>query len=150
MESSPVTAYRVWKQEFLDKINKHSVRHYPEDDPHDYNFKRRLLNAKKIPPSFIVPDKEGGYTVFSQNIKRRYWKYDRTRYHYSVYKTVFGYWICTCTDFSFFTPRPCKHVIAVVLFKHGLKRDDPNSIMARKIKFCLSDELRELEEVIET
>lgn len=144
---SPLSHAKLYKTEFLDKINERSARYYPSDDPHSYNFKRRFLKAKKIPASFVIEDEEGGYTVFSQNLHRRFWKYgDRTRYHYKVWRTKYHYWICTCTDFAFFAPRPCKHIIRVVLFLGGFNRED-NIKFKTIVSFCLSDEFRNLEGV---
>lgn len=146
---SPTTFSKVYKKEFLEKINEKSALYYPEADPNGYNFKRRFLKAKKIPASFVIEDEEGGYTVFSQNLKRRFNNmHDRTRYHYHVYKTRYGYWICTCTDFAFFNPRPCKHIIRTILYERGFREEHDARFQAR-IAFCLSDEIRNLEGVFD-
>ena len=142
--SSPKSKARVYKQEFLDKINEHSARYYSEENPNEYNFKRRFLKAKKIPASFVKEDEEGGYTVLAQSLHRRF----KPRYHYHVYKTGFGYWICTCVDFTYFMPRPCKHIIRTVLFEHGFNQEHDRKLEAR-VSLCFSDEFRNLECVID-
>jgi hypothetical protein len=146
MIHNPIMLGRVFRKEFLEKINKRSANYYPNDDPFAYNFKRRFRSARKIPASFIRRDAEGGYVVLSQSVKRRYWKYDRTRFHYNVYKTRFGYWICNCTDFSYHTPKPCKHIIRVILYKNGFTKDYTK--MSKRIQTIFEDEDNFLEDII--
>ena len=128
---NPITLHKIYKQEFLDKMNERAVNYYPMEDPYTYNFKRRFQRARKIPPSFIKKDNENGYIVLSEDFKRRNHRDNRTRYHYLVYKTRYGYWICTCQDFAFNIPRPCKHIIRVVLFEGGFDDDNDTGLSAR-------------------
>lgn len=131
MMHNPILLGRIFRKEFIEKINEKDSNYYPENDRFGYNFKRRFKSARKIPSSFVREDAEAGYIVLSQNLKRRYWKYDQTRFHYNVYKTKYGHWICTCTDFSYHTPKPCKHIIRVILYKYGFRED--NDKMGKRI-----------------
>ena len=128
---SPITLKKIYRQEFLDKINERAVDYYPSDSPYVYNFKRRFQKARKIPSAFIKKDSENGYIVLSTDFKRRFWKDNRTRYHYLVYKTRFGYWICTCQDYAFNIPKPCKHIMRVILFEQGFDNDDDSGLSSR-------------------
>lgn len=147
MIHNPIVLGKIFRKEFLEKINERKANYYPPDDNQfEYNFKRRFRSARKIPASFIKKDAEGGYIVLSQDVKRRYWKYDRTRFHYNVYKTRFGYWICTCTDFSYHVPKPCKHIIRAILYEKGFNQDFTK--MSRRIETIFEDEDHLLDDLI--
>jgi SWIM zinc finger len=147
---SPAIFRRKFKEEFLDKMNDKSVLESPKANPFEYNFKKRLQSARHIPKIFVKEDDEGGYTVFSSELKKRYWKHDRTRYHYHIFRTTYGQWLCTCQDFAFHNPKPCKHILRVILYKNGLdyiiKKDND---LRSSLDFCLSDELRNVEGVFD-
>lgn len=144
---SPTTLARKYKNDFIDKINEKSVNYYPGNDQQGYNFKRRFKSARKIPASFIKKDDEGGYIVLSSDFKRRFWKDNRTRYHYLVYKNRFNMYICTCTDFAFQTPRYCKHIIRVILFENGWNNDD-DSRLSRRVALVFEDKDKTLQSII--
>lgn len=144
---NPITLGKIYRSEFLAKMNDRATNYYPSEDPYTYNFKRRFQKARKIPASFIKKDNENGYIVLSNDFKRRYWKDNRTRYHYLVYKTRFGYWICTCQDFAFNIPRPCKHIIRVVLFERGFDNDD-DSRLSQRVAMIFEDKDGMLQSII--
>lgn len=144
---NPVTLSKIYRTEFIDKMNERGVNYYPSEDPYVYNFKRRFKAARKIPASFVKRDDEGGYIVLSTDFKRRFWKEDRERFHYLVYKSRFGFWICTCQDFAFNIPKPCKHVIRVVLYEHGFN-NDRNTILSRKVAMIFENKDHQLESII--
>lgn len=147
MVHNPIMLGRVFRKEFIEKINERKANYYSDDNQFEYNFKRRFKSARRIPASFIRKDTEGGYIVLSQDVKRRYWKADRTRFHYNVYKTRYGYWICTCTDFSYHTPRPCKHIIRVILYENGLNKDYTG--MSKSIESIFDNKDNFLEDIIQ-
>ena len=144
---NPVTLGKIYRNEFLAKMNDRGSNYYPSEDPYTYNFKRRFQSARRIPASFIREDGEHGYIVLSTDFKRRFWKDNRTRYHYLVYKTRFGYWICTCQDFAFNIPKPCKHIIRVVLFEGGFS-DDNDSRLAARVSMVFEDNDNTLQSII--
>lgn len=145
---NPITLQKIYKTEFLEKMNDRATNYYPSEDPYTYNFKRRFKAALKIPSSFVKEDNENGYIVLSSDFKRRFNKNgDRTRYHYLIYKTRFGYWICTCQDYSFNIPRPCKHIIRCVLYKSGWK-DDNHDKLSRRMALIFEDKDGMLQSII--
>lgn len=102
---------KEWSK-FVHQVIEATLEHTPEEKHEDmsgetYSFKNRWLRGRMIPSSFIHADMEGGYEVKSQR------RGDKTMY--SVFKTCFGKWICTCYDFSMHH-RPCKHGIKVALY----------------------------------
>lgn len=144
---NPSTLSKIYRTEFIDKMNARAVNYYPTEDPYTYNFKRRFKSARRIPAPFVKKDDENGYIVLSADFKRRYWKDNRTRYHYLVYKTIRGYWICTCSDFAFHIPKPCKHIIRVILYERGFNNDD-NTKLSRRMALIFEDKNKELSSII--
>ena len=144
---SPEVLAKIYKEQFLDKVNERAVNYYPIEDPYVYNFKRRLKSARKIPASFIKKDNENGYIVLSSDFKRRFNKDNRTRYHYLIYKTRFGYWICTCQDFAFNIPKPCKHIIRCILYKYGFDTDYDN--LSKRMALIFEDRDGVLQSIID-
>jgi len=144
---NPYTLAKIYKEQFVDKINDRAVNYFPSEDPYAYNFKRRFKAARRIPSSFVKEDEENGYIVLSSDFKRRYWKADRTRFHYLVYRTRFGFWICTCQDYAFNIPKPCKHIIRCVLYKHGWT-DDMGSGLSGRLAVIFEDKDGTLQSIV--